>query len=141
MAAAAGEVEKDCEEMEVRLWMVRNALFEGRKDNIVKRETSNTSQQSDTGPRVVELLGGKKGMTPSWAIFQLVRFSFLRLTSEIGLWQCCDWRSGALAGKELPAWRGLKNLNPSQGPDSGRPRGTVVEQGQAHEQSGDTTSL
>jgi hypothetical protein len=69
MAAAAGEVEKDCEEMEVRLWMVRNALFEGRKDNIVKREMSNTSQQSDTGPRVVELLGGKKGMTPSWAIF------------------------------------------------------------------------
>lgn len=34
-AAAAGEVEKDCEEMEVRRWIVRNALFEGRKDNIV----------------------------------------------------------------------------------------------------------
>jgi hypothetical protein len=28
MAAAAGEVEKGCDEMEFRLWIVRNALLE-----------------------------------------------------------------------------------------------------------------
>lgn len=38
MAVTAGVVEKDCDDMEFRRWMERNALLEGRRASIVMIE-------------------------------------------------------------------------------------------------------